>query len=166
MEAFDLFHLQCPDCKAIGKCNRFSEYSRMMVSFGENTVITHHLTIIRVKCESCKHTHAILPSILIPHSIYSLVFILTVLRTYFQKQLQIQQICELYEIPHSTLYSWIGMLERHKVLWLGILKDLETTVLEFICELFDYERLEQKLKAFYVSNNYSFLQNATIYDSA
>lgn len=152
MKAFDLFHLQCPDCKAIGKCRQFSEYSRMMGSFEENTVITHHLTIIRVKCDSCKRTHAVLPSILIPRCIYSLVFILTVLRTYFQKQLQIQQICELYQIPHSTLYVWIGLLKRHKTLWLGILKDLETTTLDFICELFDFERLEQYLNKFFLSN--------------
>jgi hypothetical protein len=166
MEAVDPFHLKCPNCKANGKCRQFSEYSRMMVSFEENAVITHHLTIFRVKCDSCKHTHAILPSILIPHSIYSLVFILTVLRTYFQKQLQIQQICELYEITHSTLYSWIGMLKRHKTLWLGILKDLETTVLDFICELFDLERLEQYLNKFFISNARSFLQKATVCDSA
>ena len=166
MQAVDPFHLKCPNCRANGKCRQFSEYSRMMVSFEKNAVITHHLTITRVKCDSCKHTHAILPSILIPKCIYSLVFILTVLRTYFQKQLQIQQICELYEIPHSTLYIWIGMLKRHKTFWLGILKDLDTTVLDFICELFDFERLEQKLKSFYIYNGCSFLQKTTVFDSA
>lgn len=166
MEAFDLFHLKCPNCKAKGKFKHFSKYFRMMVSFEKNAVITHYLTIPRVKCDSCKHTHAILPSILIPHCVYSLVFILTVLRTYFQKQLQIQQICELYEISHSTLYIWIGLLKRHKTLWLGLLKDLEMTVLDFICELFNLERLEQYLNKFFNSNARSFLQKTTVCDSA
>lgn len=165
MEVFDLFRLKCPNCKANGKCGQFSEYSRMMVSFEENTVTTHYLTISRVKCASCKHTHSVLPSILIPYSTYSLVFILTVLHTYYQKKLAICQICELYEISHSTLYVWIGLLKRHKTLWMGVLKDLEMTVLDFICELFDLERLEQKLQVFYISNGRSFLQKTTVFDS-
>lgn len=165
MNKIDLFHLKCPNCKAKGRCTLFSEYSRMMVSFEEHAVITHCLTITRVKCISCKHTHSILPSVLTPHGVYSLIFILTVLRTYYQKKLGIQQICELYEIPHSTLYLWIGMLKRHKTLWLGVLNDLEISVSDFICGLFDLKNLEQKLKVFFVSNGCSFLQNTTVYDS-
>lgn len=106
----DLFRLKCPQCKAQGRCKAFSSYSRMMVSIEDHTVITHWITIPRVKCISCKHTHAILPSILIPHGIYSLIFMLTVLRTYYQNKFRVQRICDTYEITHSTLYLWIGII--------------------------------------------------------
>lgn len=166
IENIDVFHLKCPHCKANGRCGSFASYGRMMVSFEERAVITHYVSIPRVKCGSCKLTHAILPSVLIPHSIYSLIFILTVLQTFYRKDLTIQQICELYEISHSTIYLWVGLLKEHKVLWLGVLKDLEVSGADFICELFNMERLEQKLNTFFISNGYSFLQNTTVYDSA
>jgi len=123
IDNIDLFRLTCPHCKAKGRCKAFSSYSRMMVSIEDHTVITHWVTIPRVKCISCKHTHAILPSVLIPFGIYSLIFILTVLRTYYQNKFRVQQIYDMYEITHSTLYLWIGMLKRHKSMWLGVLKD-------------------------------------------
>lgn len=165
IDNMDLFHLKCPHCMANGRCELFSSYTRTMVSF-EGRAMTHLLNIPRVICISCKHTHAILPSILIPYGRYSLMFILTVLRTYYQKKHTVQQIFEFYEITHSTLYLWIKLLKRHKAMWLGILKDLETSALDFICRLFDLKNLEQKLEAFFISNSRSFLQNTAVCDSA
>lgn len=162
----DLFRLKCPQCKAQGRCKAFSSYSRMMVSIEDHTVITHWVTIPRVKCISCKHTHAILPSVLIPYGIYSLIFILTVLRAYYQNKFRVQQIYDTYEITHSTLYLWIRILKRHKSVWLGVLKDLETSALDFIFGLFDLENLGQALKTFFVSNSCSFMQSTAVYDSA
>ena len=78
----------------------------------------------RYLCSSCGHTHALLPSTLVPYSSYSLRFILTVLRAYFLGLKGVQQICDRAGISVSTLYRWKALFLSHKALWLGVLESL------------------------------------------
>ena len=76
------------------------------------------LRVLRVKCTSCGHTHALLPEMLIPYSSYSLRFILTVLENYFLHIHPVEVICETYQISHSTLYAFRSLfLSPKSCLW-------------------------------------------------
>jgi len=84
---------------------RHDYYGRYIISFENGKSIDYHVEIIRYKCSSCGHTHAVLPEFLVPYRSYSIFFILSVLKEYFSKSLTILKLCEKYGIAVSTLYT-------------------------------------------------------------
>ncbi len=145
----------CPFCKARQLCSLHSTYERDMIATQHGTVVCHRLTISRVICSSCGHTHAILPDVLIPYGSYSLFFILRVLRLYFLHSYSVEKLCSRYGISISTLYAWVHLFKKQKTLWLGALSDAETSPLSFLCLLMDAPSFPAK---FFHSFFFSFLQ--------
>jgi hypothetical protein len=145
----------CPTCGAKYNCTFLSSYSRNMITFEKGSNTCHNISITRVYCNSCKHTHAILPDNLIPYGSYSLSFILTVLRTYFLGTKTVANLCDYFQISVSTLYGWKHLFNEQKLVWLGILDDTITSPLKFIDDL---SNLKIALNLFYKTVNVSFLQ--------
>lgn len=155
-----LIKLSCPCCGA--KKPRWSyhgSYKRYLLSFENNQPITDMVNITRIICSSCKHTHAILPEIIIPHGSYCLLFVLSALKDYFSK-MGITKICEKYQISPATLYAWKQLFEKHKKLWLGILEDLYQNPLLFLASILESDP-SNKLQQFLAQNGHSFLQGVT-----
>ena len=69
---------------------------------------------------------------LIPYSSYSLRFVLTVLEAYFLHAHTVEEICETYQIAHSTLYVFRSLFLSHKRLILGVLDDAQEKASGFI----------------------------------
>ena len=143
----------CPYCESKGNLIHHDSYSRYMVTRSKGKTAVTVLSVPRVKCTSCGHTHALLPEMLIPYSSYSLRFVLTVLRDYFLHYHTVEKICEKYQIAHSTLYVFRELFLTHKQLILGALKAAEEKPSDFINQM-DGERLFE----FWDSFRYSFLQ--------
>lgn len=148
-----LSNQRCPYCGAKGSMKPHDSYSRYMVSLKENKPVTESLRVPRVKCTSCGHTHALLPEMLIPYSSYSLRFVLNVLEAYFLHVHTVEEICEAYQIAHSTLYVFRNLFLSHKQMILGLLEDAQEKESDFIGKL-DGELFFQ----FWESFRYSFLQ--------
>lgn len=68
------------------------------------------MVVLRVKCSSCKTTHAILPNDIIPYCIYSFSFILKVLAAYYSEQHKVEEICSNFCICFQVLYMFISRL--------------------------------------------------------
>ena len=145
----------CPSCGSTHCCNYYDKYDRNMVVFINGNVIAHRVWVPRLECSSCKTTHAFLPACLIPHSPYSLLFVLEVLRSYFSGSLKVAQLCSQFCIVASTLYDWINLFKEHKSLWLGALKDLLTTPAQFLLALFQTDSF---LADFFKLADISFMQ--------
>ena len=143
----------CPYCHSKGNLIPHDSYSRYMVSLKDNRPVTVILRVPRVKCTSCGHTHALLPEMLIPYSSYSLRFVLTVLEACVLTVHTVEQICEIYQIAHSTLYVLRNLFLSHKQMILGVLNDAQEKTSDFIAKL-DGNQLFQ----FWDSFRYSFLQ--------
>ena len=90
------------------------------------------ITVARYICDLCGHTHALLPSCIIPYRSYSLRFLLTVLRAYFIRTCPVEQICSRYGITVSTLYRFVQLFREQKALWLGVLEDAAVDGVNFI----------------------------------
>lgn len=133
-EAGSLSHTDgiCPVCHARACLSPFASYTRYLVEWKEDLPITHEVTVQRYRCSSCGHTHALLPSPLVPDSSYSLRFILLVLRNYFLRRACVSKICDRAGISVSTLYRWKALFLAHKTLWLGILEDLKASAEAFL----------------------------------
>ena len=133
-EAESLSHTDgiCSVCHAKACLSPFASYTRYLVQWKDGLPVTHDVTVQRYQCSSCGHTHALLPSLLVPYSSYSLRFILLVLRDYFLHRACVQKICERAGISVSTLYRWKALFLVHKALWLGILEDLDASAEAFL----------------------------------
>ena len=143
----------CPCCNSKGDLIPHDVYSRYMVTLKNHRPVTVVLRVPRVKCTSCGRTHALLPEMLIPYSSYSLRFVLTVLEAYFLHAHTAEEICETYQIAHSTLYVFRRLFLSHKRLILGVLDDAQEKAAGFIGKI-DGKQLFQ----FWDSFRYSFLQ--------
>ena len=143
----------CPVCGAKGYTDTFDHYERYLVSWEDGGAVSHVITVERRQCASCGHTHAVLPSCLIPYKSYSLRFILIVLRSYSLRACPVEHLCGGYGIGISTLYRWIKLFKRHKALFLGVPEDARMSCLSFL------EGLESEfLKDFYQTLRFSFLE--------
>lgn len=115
--------------------------------------------IRRVQCESCGHTHAIIPDYFIPYCTYSLLFVLRVLGEYFVRIRTVERICRRYNITPSMLYSWKRVFEEHKEMWLGVLANAEQTGGAFIRWLVEEPNYSERFgEAFFKKAVRSFLQ--------
>ena len=150
----------CPDnttcifCGAIGALEAHGYYTRYFILLAGDEILIESLPVPRYKCD-CGRTHSLLPAHLIPYSSYSLFFILTVLRAYSLHLKTVAVLCDRYGIATSTLYAWIHLYNQHKALWLGILKNLESSNISFLYYLFGADNF---LLHFFSQMSFSFLQ--------
>lgn len=140
----------CPYCDSKGQMIFHDSYPRYMITLKANHIETEILRIPSVKCDSCGHTHAVLPEMLIPYSSYSIRFVLTVLKDYFLHAHTVEKICEMYQIAHSTFYAFRDLFFSHKKLILGALNDAQKKTSDFIEET-DGQLLFQFWKSFRLS---------------
>lgn len=115
----DLTREICPSCGAHGKCLVHGHYQRWIIDFEGGKPHQEQVTITRVKCSSCGHTHALIPDLFIPYGQYSLTFVLHVLCQYFDHQ-KTADICARFMITVSMLYRWIELFRSHRQEWLGV----------------------------------------------
>lgn len=136
-EAESLNHTDgiCPVCQAKACLSAFASYTRYLVEWKGGLVVIHEVTVQRYQCSSCGHTHALLSSVLVPYSSYSLRFILIVLRDYFLGRMGVQKLCDNAGIAVSTFYRWKTLFLAHKALWLGVLEDMQTSAETFLADM-------------------------------
>jgi len=169
--------LICPNCGTKFNCTYFSSYSRNLITFERGSNTCFSIDIIRVKCNSCNHTHAIIPDNLIPFGSYSISFILTVLRAYFLGSKTISDLCDFFQISISTLYDWIKLFKEQKHIWLGILNDAVISPIKFIDDIlcciksvssFFQITSIKSVSSFFQITKTSFLQNfkTTLFNSS
>ena len=132
----------------------FGHYNRYLVEWDGNTQKCSTVTVQRHICDSCGHTHAILPSCIVPYRSYSLRFLLLVLRAYFTRPGSVEGLCDHYGITISMLY-----FQQQKALWLGMLEDLFVPAVPFI-DAMDVTLL----KEFFLAFRFSYLESPRVTD--
>ena len=108
----------CPLCGSTGNCHIRDYYDRSLIDFCSRIQTRHSLCVILVFCDSCEHSHAILPDVMIPYSSFSLLFILRLLGQYFAACFTVEQLCERYGISQNRFYQWLSLWRFHKQDWL------------------------------------------------
>ena len=147
----------CPFCGVNHECSLHASYDRNLIDFISGKPVYHRITVTRVICSSCEHTHAILPDLIIPYSTYGIFFILRVIAEYLMHRTSIEKLCLRFSITHSMLYRWYQLFLEHKSLWLGILSSAETSAFSFLKHLAaqDYSVFSE---SFILLTSFSFLQ--------
>ena len=150
----------CPICNSTGNCHIHDYYGRSIVDIStpDQQQTKTNLCILRVFCESCGHTHAVLPDIIIPYSCFSLLFVLRILGLYFAGLHTIEQLCERFGISQKLFFKWLKLWASHKQQWLGILDDSEVTNISFWKQICEEQRYSDFSMGFIRMTSYSFLQ--------
>ena len=106
----------CPKCKAKKNMTKHAYYYRNIVTVKENEFIYSKLKILRVKCNSCGSTHAILPIDIIPYKQFDYSCFLTIFENYFIDQESGFSLAETFNVSYQ-IYSTLRILEIIKGLF-------------------------------------------------
>lgn len=151
---------ECPSCHSNGNLIPHDSYQRNIIDFTNGKTTYRKISIKRLKCLSCGHTHAVLPDIIVPYAQYSPFFLLRVLVEYFLHLKTISEICHIYAITPSMLYRWKALFLCHRTDWLPLLEHLETSpfaFLKFLCFQDDFS--SNFSLPFFKKTGISFLQS-------
>ena len=159
MERFKPERETCPICGSTGNCHIHHYYGRSIIDFKAGRQEKSYLCILRVFCDSCRHTHAILPDVIIPYSSYSLFFVLRLLGEYFAGLFTIEQLCERYDISQNQFFKWLALWKSHKKEWLGLLDDNDISNSAFLKDLATMDSYSSFSMAFIRQQCHSFLQS-------
>lgn len=127
----------------------YCNYTRKITEYQNGHIVDSWLETKRFKCGTCHHTHAFLVSIIIPYYRYSLLAVLWALSDYYSHRLTVGKICKKYKISAPTLYHWKKQFQKHKELWLGVLRNTEMSEIEFLKYLMnipDYRTFDLKFR--------------------
>lgn len=150
---------QCPTCGCVGACSEHGFYSREIIDFVCEKVISRRIWVTRVKCASCGHTHALLAGTVVPYNKHSLLFILHVLYARFCKGWSLSKIYGVFGIGARTFYRWAGIFASHCDEWLGRLKAVEAGSKNALMSLLGIYPYARFAASFFRKTNLSFLQS-------
>ena len=149
----------CPICGSSGNCHIHAYYGRRIIDFIHGKPVTQEITVLRLVCVSCGHTHAVLPDMIIPYSGYGLFFILRVLAEAFLDRSSVEALCERFRITRNQFYKWKQIFSQHKQEWLGMLEHSETSGLDFLLGIARLPEYSLFSGGFADKTAYSFLQS-------
>jgi hypothetical protein len=156
--------VSCPFFSCHAKENFHDDgcYTRVLVCYTNSRVERYEITIPRVKCNSCGHSHALLAPVIIPYSPFSFHFVISLLYDYItHKSNTVAALCQKYDISVSTLYRIFHRFTSDRKLMLGMMEAAVTGAHELLSILADKSftgQVDQMLHDFFRRNRTSFLQ--------
>jgi len=156
--------LVCPFCGAKHSLSTFSSYKRHLVTYDNNTAQDNIITIHRYICSSCGHTHALLPSVIVPYGSFSFKFTVLLIHDYLvHKYHSVEAMCEHYGIAISTFYRILNRFKNDKQIWLGLLEDKLISSLSFVQHILNssFYDIENFIIQFFKRNGSSFFQKTS-----
>lgn len=153
----------CPSCGASkDRYCRNGSYLRQFVCYTDGSPCDHLISVRSLKCTSCLHSHALLPSVIVPYSSYSLGFLLALLYARITRQFpNVPSLCQHFGISESTFYR----IRKRFLLdfrWLlaALRSFLDDPGLLDILDPGSPFLLHAALSVFFLSTGHSFLQPA------
>jgi len=122
IENLDLFQVECNFCHVKGCCVKDGHYSRNYLLHKKDLDEGGtKISIQRVLCRGCNHSHALLPEDIIPYGQFSIVFIFWVLAAYYLEERSINAVCKAYNISVQQFKRWKKTFFEQKQRYLGVM---------------------------------------------
>lgn len=128
LEFYGIWPFECPSCHAKHAFHRHGTYNRHLLTLNNQSLDENAMDILRIKCSSCGHTHAILPIDVIPFHIYATTCILTICSKFYIEEKSILTISNESNISYQLIYKFLNIFNlflnhiQHLLRQLEILK--------------------------------------------
>lgn len=140
-------YIECPICEST-KMISYGSYERNIGIFDQYFKIK----IKRVKCKECNHTHALLPSFILPYFQNEVSFIEIVIKEKYNNKSQTSYIVNAFNISRQLINNWLRRFRNH----LSRLRSTISNDIEVIIKkLFEGVFVREKYK---ILNNIRFLE--------
>lgn len=158
---FSADSFSCPSCRApkeLFVCN--GTYERHLVFIDNGHVQDRIIRIRNLHCSSCKKSHAILYSLIIPHCSYGIRFTIELIYSRLTGRFKnIPLLCAFFDISERTFYRiWKRLMtDAHRI---NVILDSFCDILKSVRILFHSDSLffHYALESFFKSCGYSFMQ--------
>jgi hypothetical protein len=157
----DAARLRCSRCGAVGQMTGHGSYGRHFVFLDGDVMTDELITVTRVRCDSCRATHALLPLAAIPYRPFSIRLVARLIFEWLECLFpSIEALCEHYGIDVNTFYRYRRHYESCVRIARGMLygKDRVRAVAHEMCRG-DASRLDCILAAFFDETGMSFCQS-------
>ncbi len=98
----------CPCCKAKNKLIKYGKYDRNVSVLVNDCVENYNVSVQRVICNSCEHTHALLPNFIVPYKIISLVSIAQIVQK--ASVSSAYKLAEIIKLSFQMIYTYIAIV--------------------------------------------------------
>jgi hypothetical protein len=109
----DFASTHCPKCPAVGRFNLHGSYYRHVLFFIDENLFHKYIEIKRVKCRSCKTTHAVLPGDIIPYKLLSLFIVIFILNLLYITKIPVLKIAEEWNFSFQFIYYSLTVYQLH-----------------------------------------------------
>lgn len=117
-------------------CHKHGYYDRYYLISPDDLISEDNtITILRIKCNDCGHTHAILPEEIIPYQQYSLIFVYTALEMHYVRNISIREVCQRMNINQRTFFKWAKTFMEQLKKHLGVINTLNFSIKSFLIKL-------------------------------
>jgi len=106
---YQIYSYECPKCQSRHYWVRHATYGRNVVLVENFVFVEMKMNILRLKCNSCKSTHAILPSDIIPYCIYSLACIFKLITEHYLEKNSVICIAKKYKISFHLICHFLKL---------------------------------------------------------
>jgi hypothetical protein len=104
----------CPACPAVGRFKMHGCYRRYAMFFGDDEIIIfRQMEIKRIRCISCKTTHAVLPGDIIPYVALSLFVFIFILILFYIRKVPVLEIAREWDFSFQFIYSVMHAFQVH-----------------------------------------------------
>ena len=93
IKSLNIDALVCPICGAKYSLSLFASYKRHFVTYDNDAVHDNIVTISRYICSSCRRTHALLPSVIVPYLSFSFRFSVNLIHDYLVINFILWKLC-------------------------------------------------------------------------
>lgn len=104
----NLHQQSCPCCYAKNQLIKYGTYQRNISILVDENIENYRVSVQRIMCKSCGHTHALLPNFVVPYKIMALFSI-----TQIVQKATISSVCKLSEIINlsiTMIYTYIALV--------------------------------------------------------
>lgn len=104
----DIHRNICPCCHAKNKLIKYGKYERNISILVNDTVENYRLSVQRVICNSCNHTHALLPNFIVPYKIMALFSIAKIVQR--ASISSAYKLAEAINLSVQMIYTYIAIV--------------------------------------------------------
>lgn len=98
----------CPCCHAKNKLIKYGTYERNLSILEDAEVKDYKISVQRVICKSCNHTHSLLPNFIVPYKIMALFSIAQIVKR--ATVTSVYKLAEVIELSIQMIYAYVAIV--------------------------------------------------------